>query len=210
MEMMRSAAVAASLLITGVLLGGGLAAQEAAPANLRGEILSVSADGLTLGVRAAQGDERILRLKPSAAIIAVIPATLADIKPGLFIGAAARPGPDGALHALEVHIFPEALRGTAEGSRAYDLAPQSTMTNGAISAMVNGVTGSKLTVMYKGGEQTILIDETTPVVAFVPGVPGDLRKDASVTARGVTKAADGAYDVTRFVVVGRDGLKLPM
>ena len=204
MNLMRSSIFAAGFVLASVSL-----AQDAPPISIRATIDTVSADGLTLSVRALEGDERVLRLKAPPAIIAAVPAKLTDIKPGLFIGAAALPGPDGALKAMEVHIFPESMRGAGEGFRPFDLAPRSTMTNGAITAMVEGVDGPRLTVAYKGGEQTILVDATTPIVGFVPGAVGDLRKDASIIARGAVKAADGAYEVTR-ILVGRDGMKLPM
>ena len=204
MSKLRSALLVASLALTSAAM-----AQEAPPAIIRGTIETVSADGLTLALRTKQGEQRTLRLKQPPAIIAAIPATLADIKPGLFIGTAALPGPDGALKAMEVHIFAESMRGLGEGFRPFDLAPRSTMTNGSVAARVEGVDGPRLTVTYKGGEQTVAIDAATPIVSFVPGEPADLRKDASILARGIAKAADGVDEVAR-VIVGRNGLKLPM
>jgi len=55
---------------------------------------------------------------------------MADIKDGAFIGSGAMPQPDGSQKAIEVHIFPEQMRGTGEGFRPWDGAPNSTMTNG--------------------------------------------------------------------------------
>ena len=117
-------------------------------------------------------------------------------------------GPDGALKAIEVHIFPESARGAGDGFRPFDLGPGSTMTNGAVSARVDAADGPKLTVTYKGGEQTILIDAATPIITFTPGVLGDLKPGASISVRGALKAADGAFEAAR-ILVGRDGLKLP-
>jgi hypothetical protein len=118
------------------------------------------------------------------------------------------PGEGGKLKAMEVHIFPEAMRGTGEGYRPFDLAPKSSMTNGNISARVDAATGPKLTVTYKGGEQTILIDPKTPIVALAPGAKTELKPGANIIARG-PKQADGSIDAV-FVLIGKDGLVPPM
>ena len=109
---------------------------------------------------------------------------------------------------MEVHIFPEAMRGTGEGFRPFDLGPKSSMTNGNISARVDATTGPKLTVTYKGGEQTIVVDPKTPIVAFEPGAQTDLKPGAAIIARG-PKQGDGSIDAA-FVLVGKDGLVPPM
>ena len=144
-------------------------AQSAPPATARATIESVSADGETLSVRTRAGEQETVRLKPTTRVILVVPAALADIKPGSFVGVAALPGEGNELKAMEVHIFPEAMRGTGEGFRPFDLAPKSSMTNGNIAARVDAAAGPKLTVTYKGGEQTIVVDPKTPIVAFEPG-----------------------------------------
>jgi hypothetical protein len=50
----------------------------------------------------------------------MVKASMSDIKPGMFVGATAMPGADDSLKAVEVHIFPEAMRGTGEGHRPWD------------------------------------------------------------------------------------------
>jgi hypothetical protein len=189
------------------LLASAALAQNAPPRILRGEIVSV--DGASIGVKTKAGETISLHLKDGQPIAAVIPATLADIKPGVFVGTAAVPGKDGALTAMEVHIFPEAMRGSGEGFRPFDLAPGSTMTNANISAAVDTVSGQKLTLTYKGGEQTVTIDKATPIVTFAPGAVADLKPGASVDLFGAARTADGAYEAGR-IVVGRDGTKVPM
>jgi hypothetical protein len=109
---------------------------------------------------------------------------------------------------MEVHIFPEAMRGTGEGFRPFDLAPKSSMTNGNIAARVDATSGPKLTVTYKGGEQTIVVDPKTPIVALAPGEKTDLKPGANIIARG-PKQGDGSIDAA-FVLVGKDGLVPPM
>jgi Domain of unknown function (DUF5666) len=204
---MRPTPVLAALFALG--LGGIAFAQDAPRVSLRGTIETVSSDRLTLNVRTLANEESVVRLKDPHTISAAVAASLADIKPGLFIGVAAMPGPEGALKAMEVHIFPEAARGTGEGFRPFDMGPQSTMTNGAISTKVDSADGPRLTVAYKGGEQTIIVDPTTPIVLLGPGAPEDLKPGVSISVRGATKAADGAYETNR-VLVGKDGLKLPI
>lgn len=184
------------------------AAQEAQPVTIRATIEAVADDGAALNVRTRSGGTAIVRLKSGAIITLVVPATLADVKPGLFVGVAALPGANGEQNALEVHIFPEAMRGVGEGFRAFDLAPGSTMTNGSVEARVDSVDGPRLTVTYKGGAQTIVLDKATPIVAFAPGVRADLKPGAAIVARAA-KTADGAFGATR-VLVGKDGLKPPM
>jgi hypothetical protein len=175
--------------------------------RLRGAIESTN--GETFVVHTREGETASVRLKQGAPIGALVKAQLADIKPGLFVGAAAVPGQEGALKALEVHIFPEAMRGIGEGFHPFDLAPGSSMTNGNISAVVETVDGRKLTVTYKGGEQTILVDEATPIVTMTPGSIDDLKRGAGVIVFAVGKDADGAYQAARLIV-GRDGVKPPM
>jgi len=183
-------------------------AQNARIATARATIETISADGATLGVRTRAAEEQTVHLGPKTRFVLVVPATLADVKPGTFVGVAAVPGEGAELKAMEVHIFPEAMRGSGEGFRPFDLAPKSSMTNGNISARVDAATGPKLTVTYKGGEQTIVVDPKTPIVALQPGARTDLKKGGAIIARG-PKQEDGSIDAA-FVLIGKDGLVPPM
>jgi Domain of unknown function (DUF5666) len=183
-------------------------AQNAAVATTRATVQTMSADGATLNAHTRAGEDQTIHLSPKTRFVLVVPATLADVKPGSFIGVAALPGEGNELKAMEVHIFPEAMRGTGEGFRPFDLAPKSSMTNGNISARVDAATGPKLTVTYKGGEQTIVVDPKTPIVAFEPGAQAELKPGAAIIARG-PKKDDGSIDAA-FVLVGKDGLVPPM
>jgi len=182
-------------------------AQTPLPSAIRGAIASV--DGATLDIRTRAGEAILVRLKGPQTVVAVIPASRADIKPGVFVGAAVQPAAGGAFAAMEVHIFPESARGTGEGTRPYDLAPGSVMTNANVTAIVEDVSGPRLTLTFKGGEQTVLVGKETPIVMFTQGTLADLKQGASVVVRGAAKAADGVLEATR-ITVGRDGLKLPM
>lgn len=183
-------------------------AQGVRPATARATIEGVSADGDTLSVRTRAGEQESVNLKPTTRVILVVPAVLSDVKPGSFVGVAALPGDGNELKAMEVHIFPESMRGTGEGFRPFDLAPNSSMTNGNISARVDAASGPKLTVSYKGGEQTIVVDPKTPIVTFEPGDRSELKAGAAIIARG-PKQADGSIDAAA-VLVGKDGLVPPM
>jgi hypothetical protein len=183
-------------------------AQNPPVVSARATIETIAGDGASLGVRTRAGEERTIRLGPKTRFVLVVPATLADVKPSTFIGVAAMPGENGEQKAMEVHIFPEAMRGTGEGFRPFDLAPGSTMTNGNIDARVDATSGPKLTVTYKGGQQTIVVDPKTPIVALEPGAQTDLKPGAAIIARG-PKQEDGSIDAA-FVLIGKDGLVPPM
>jgi hypothetical protein len=183
-------------------------AQNPPVASSRATIQTISADGSTLSVRTRAGEDQTIHLNPKTRFVLVVPASLSDVKPGSFIGVAALPGEGNELKAMEVHIFPEAMRGTGEGYRPFDLGPKSSMTNGNITARVDATTGPKLTVAYKGGEQTIVVDPKTPVVGFEPGARTDLKPGAAIIARG-PKQADGSIEAG-FLLVGKDGLVPPM
>ena len=183
-------------------------AQSPPVAVARATIETVAADGASLVVRTRGGEEKTIRLNDKTTVTEVVPASLSDVKPGAFIGVAALPGEGGELKAMEVHVFPEAMRGTGEGFRPFDLAPGSTMTNGTIAARVDAVNGSKLTVTYKGGEQTILVDPKAPIVAFAPGARSELSPGAAIIARGA-RQDDGSIDAQR-ILVGKDALVPPM
>ena len=177
-------------------------------AVVRGTITAVSDNAASLTMKSRAGATVAVRLGPNARVIEVVPATAADLKTNAFIGVAAVPDQGDTLKALEVHIFPEAMRGTGEGFRAFDLAPHSSMTNGALSMRVRGVDGDKLTVAYKGGSQSIRLPPDTPIVSFAPGDKAELKVGAAAIVRG-TKAADGAVEAAA-VLVGKNGLVPPM
>ncbi len=147
---MRPPLIAAALIFA---LSAPAWAQTTSPTAVRGIIDRVAPDRESLDVKTRDGGERTLQLPRDAKVARVVAASLADVKPGVFVGVAALPGGDGgALKALEVHIFPESLRGVGEGFRPFDLAPGSTMTNGDVNARVEQVNGPQIVVAYHGGE----------------------------------------------------------
>jgi hypothetical protein len=180
------------------------AAQPASTVRLRGTIEQVNGHELT--VKAADGTAHKLALTGDAKIIAVVKASMAEVKQGTFLGSAAMPQPDGSQKALEVHIFPEEMRGTGEGHRPYAPVPNGTMTNGTASGVtVTGVNGATITVKYKDGEKTIVVPPDAPVVRFEIGGAADLKPGAHFTVLAATKRPDGSFEAAR-VNVGRDGV----
>ncbi len=121
-----------------------------------------------LSVKSRDGEDFKLHMAADTRVVGLVKISLSDIKVGSFIGATTVPGPDGSQNAVEVHVFPENMRGTGEGSRPFDLRPNSTMTNATVAESVAGNDGHTLLVKYKGGEKKVLVSPDTPVVTYVP------------------------------------------
>lgn len=183
-----------------------LAQRAPVPTRVRGTIESVNGD--TMQVKSRSGEEVKLHIASGVNVSGVTKISLADIKTGSFVGATTVPGPDGGANAVEVHVFPESMRGTGEGSRPYDLKPNSSMTNATVSESVVGNDGHTLLVKYKDGEKKVFVADNTPVVTFVPGDKSDLKAGAKVIAF-MKQLPDGSFETNR-VSVGRDGLTPPM
>jgi len=180
--------------------------QPAQTTRLRGVIDKV--DGVTVLAKSSKGEELKLKLAEKALVVAVVKASIADITPGLFIGSGAMPQPDGSQRAIEVHIFAESMRGTGEGHRPWDGAPNSTMTNGTVGASVIGVDGPVVTVQYKDGEKKIILGPNVPIVRYEIADPSAIAPAAPFTAVATGKEADGSFDVSR-ITVGRGGASPP-
>ena len=99
-----------------------IAQQPPTPSRVRGTIEGV--DGDVLSVKSRSGEDVKLHMTGDMKVVGIIKISLADIKDGSFIGATTVPGPDGSQNAVEVHVFPEDMRGTGEGSTALRSAPQ--------------------------------------------------------------------------------------
>ncbi|HEY8335045.1 MAG TPA: hypothetical protein VIQ05_14735 [Tardiphaga sp.] len=182
-------------------------AQQPQPVRIRGSIESV--DGAMLTVKTRDGDQRKVHLSDNVAVTGITKTTLADIKPGSYIGVTGQPQPDGSQKAIAIHIFPEAMRGTGEGFRPWDLRPNSTMTNATVDQKVAATDGQTLTVKYKDGEKKVTVTPETPIVTFVPGNKSELKAGAKIIIMGATKKDDGTFETSR-VNVGLDGLTPPM
>jgi hypothetical protein len=177
-------------------------AQESQTVRLRGTIEKLDDNVLT--VKSREGAELKVALADKLLVVGVVKASLADIKEGYFIGSAAMPQADGSQKALEVHIFPESMRGTGEGHRSYFI-PNSTMTNGTVGATVASVDGSAVTLKYKDGEKKIIVSPGIPIVRYEIGDKSDLKAGAAFTILAAAKKSDGSYETAR-INVGRDGV----
>jgi len=174
--------------------------------RVRGTIERI--DGAIYVVKARDGAELKVALADNPQIAGVVKASLADVKQGSFVGVTGMPQPDGSQRALEVHIFPEAMRGTGEGHYPWDLRPQSTMTNANIEQIGAAVDGRTLTLKYKDGEKKIFVPADAAIVVYVPGDKSDLKPGAKVFIVAV-KQPDGTLQ-GRAWRVGRDGVTPPM
>ena len=199
MQIMRSVVCVAVLASLGL---SSASAQQPQTVRIRGTVEKV--DGNTVAVKATDGAALTLTLTANAAIIGIVKATLADIKPGSFVGSAAMPQADGSQKALEVHIFAESQRGTGEGHRPYTI-PNSTMTNGTVGDMVTATDGATLTVKYKDGEKKLVVPPNVPIVRYEIGDRSELKPGVHVTALNAVKKQDGSIEAPRLNV-GRDGL----
>ena len=174
--------------------------------RVRGTIDRVEGDAYVIKTRA--GSEVKVRLPDNVMVVALIKASLADIKQGSYVGVAGMPQPDGSQRALEVHIFPEPMRGTGDGHRGWDLQPSSTMTNGNVEQATASGDGRTLTLKYKDGEKKISVPADTPIVVYVPGEKSELKPGAPIFIAAATKQPDGTL-LTPRVNVGR-GVAPPM
>src|SRR5882762_5545403 len=163
-------------------------AQQTSPSRVRGTIEGV--DGDVLSVKSRAGEDVKLHMTGDMRVVGITKISLSDIKVGSFIGTTTVPGPDGSQNAVEVHVFPEEMRGTGEGSRPYDLRPNSSMTNATVEQTVAGNDGHTLMIKYKDGEKKVVVGPDTPVVTYVPAGKPDLKPGAKVIAF-IKKLPDG-------------------
>lgn len=218
--------IAIRLVAAACLLGVGPVAFAQSSQTLRGDVAGV--DGRTLHLVSASGQRTDVKLQDDVRVGVRVPATLDAIKPGSFVGTAAAPGPNGTLVASEVHVFPESMRGTGEGHRPMPSMPGSTMTNATVAGvsgapaskgrgtMTNatvenvGATGNARTLKltYKGGEQTVLVPDKTPIVTVENGSLASLAPGAHVIVYAA-RDASGALAAQR-ISVGKNGSVPPI
>jgi hypothetical protein len=183
-----------------------MATAQEPPVRVRGTIDRVEGDIYV--VKARGGAELKVKLTADARVVALSKASLADIKQGSYVGVAGMPQADGSQKALEVHIFPEAMRGTGDGHRGWDLQPSSTMTNGNVEQTATSSDGQVLLLKYKDGEKKIVVPNDVPIVVYEPGDRAELKPGAAIFISAATKEADGTLQTPR-VNVGR-GVAPPM
>jgi uncharacterized protein Veg len=194
-----SAAVVALSCLTGQ-------ASAADAVHVRGTVASV--DGAAVKIKTNDGRDIGLTISDDWKIAGVVPASLSDVKAGVFIGTANVQDATGN-RALEVVVFPEKMRGSNEGDYGWDLKPKSSMTNANVEQTVQSVDGSTVTLKYKGGEKKVIIAPSTPIVTFAAATKDDVKPGAKVFIAGAP-STDGTMMSKGFIAVGKDGLTPPM
>jgi hypothetical protein len=202
--MTRRAIGAATLAL---LISASAAWAQQQPIRLRGTVDAV--DGAMLIVKARDGAMLKVKLASNVNIRAVVRQSMEDIKQGSFVGVTGMPQPDGSQKAIEVHIFPEALRGTGEGHRPWDLMPNSTMTNANVEVRVAAADGPVLTLKYKDGEKKIVVTKDTAIVTYAPGNRDEIKPGTVVFINNPKKLDDGSYEAA-VITISRAGVNPPM
>jgi len=175
--------------------------------RIRGAITKF--DGQVLQVKTREGKMVQLTVPDETKVSVLSRLKMSNIKQGSFVGVTAvLRGPGATLEALEVHVFPESMRGTGEGHHEWDLQPGSTMTNANVDAIVSTARGEELTLSYKGGSQKIVVPRNVPVITFTPADKALLKARAQVFIIA-HHAPDGSLSAQR-ILVGKDGMKPPM
>ena len=194
---MRPLIFALALFSTSVL------AQPFAPTTMRVTGTIEAADANSITVRALEGGgTNKVTLTPDAKVFVVSTTTLAEVKPGAFIGVGATPNADGSQRAIRVTVFAESQRGLGEGFRPWDRAPHGTMTNATVAETVKGVDGQVLTVKYKGGDKRIVVPPDARILAYSVGDRSELKVGAHVAILRAKRKLDGSWEADR-VNVGR-------
>lgn len=204
--MTRSRRIRAACLVFGLVAVATAAFGQAPSPTLRVRGTVQSVDGQILTVKSREGDVVPVTLKDGWTIGGIKAATLADIKPGTFVGAAAMPRGDGPMTAIEVLVFPPGVK-SGEGHYGWDLMPESTMTNATVASAVTGVSGPVVTLTYPGGEKQVAITADTPLVTFAPAEKSDLKPGMSVF---IPATREGAGLTAGRVIVGNNGIAPPM
>ena len=180
-------------------------AQTAQPLRLRATIEKVEPGSITVKERG--GEVVKLLLASDLAVTEVYPIDIAEIKADSYVGAAATPGKDGTLDAVQVLVFPAAMRGAGEGHRPYDLMPEATMTNAAVDGLSSSPNGRNIKLKYKDGEKTLKVPLNVPIVTIKPGDNALLVTGAKLVV--TAELRDGIPTATR-ILAGRNGFAPPM
>jgi hypothetical protein len=181
-------------------------APEGTPTRIRGTVEKL--DGQTLTVKSRDGQQLTIALAPNFAVAYLVKKSLGDVKSGDFAATTSAKGTDGKNHSVELRIFPEAMRGLGEGQYAWDLMPDSLMTNATVTGIAGAPQGQTLKVTYKGGESEIVVGPDTPVFGYASGDASLLKPGAAVFIVALKKP-DGSLSTAR-VTAEKDGVKPPM
>ena len=177
------------------------------PVRVRGTVEKL--DGQNLTVKSRDGQSLTIALAANVIVSYLTKKTVADIKTGDFVASTGAKGTDGKLHAIEVRIFPENLRGVGEGQYPWDLKPDSIMTNATVGTITKSPQGNVLKVSYKGAESEFTIDPDTPVYGTATDGDTSLLKPGAAVFVLAQKQDDGELASARLYVE-KDGIKPSM
>ncbi len=199
-------ALSASLFAAALVLTSSIVQAQAPATRVRGTVEKL--EGAALTVKTPSGEDVAVALAPGYSVGGVVKAGVSDIKKGSFVGVGARPQADGTLLAVQVLIFPEAMRGTGEGHRAWGVLPDSTMTNATVAETVSRVDGANLVLTYPGGEQKVTITPDANIIMAAPAEASELSPGAQVAVTA-TRQAGGGLLASR-VTIAKQGAQLPL
>jgi hypothetical protein len=195
MTILKTALIGFSL---SVILTAAALAQPAQTRRIAGTI--EKADGDAVVVRSQSGGALTVHLTEDVKVFDVSKGTMDDLKPNAFVGIGAMPQSDGSQRAMQIVVFDETQRGTGEGFRPWDRAPNSTMTNGTVDTRVGSVDGPKLVVKYKGGDQTIVVPPDAVILSYSVGNKDELKPGAKIAIIGAKPRPDGSLEANRVNV----------
>jgi hypothetical protein len=203
---MRKIALAAAVIGLFVMPAFAQAPPAGTPTRVRGTVDKL--DGQTLTVKSRDGQAVTIALAPNVIVTTLVKKTMADVKTGDFVASTGIKGTDGKIHAIEVRIFPENLRGVGEGQYPWDLKPDSIMTNATVGTITQSPQGNTVKVTYKGSESEYTIDPTTPIFGTAAGDTSVLKPGVAVFVIAL-KQEDGKLTSARLYAE-KDGIKPPM
>ena len=182
------------------LSAASMAAQAGESSRYQGTVEGRDADTLT--IRRTEGGSVTVLMNVKTRMFIATAGRLRDIKPESYVSIVSVPGPDGTPKPTKVAIYSPSERGFEAGTRAWDAAPDATLTAGWIGGLSIDVP-RQVELVYAGGSKTFTIPPGTPTAQIAPGekallVPGaDVVVLARTDAQGLVNA-----DV---VAVGRSG-----
>jgi len=204
---MRKTAIAVAIISLFVVPALAQTPPAPAPVRVRGTVEKL--DGQNLTVKSRDGQSLAIALAPNIIVSYLTKKSAGDIKTGDFVASTGIKGTDGKLHAIEVRIFPENLRGVGEGQYPWDLKPDSIMTNATVGTITKSPQGNVVKVSYKGSESEFTIDPDTPVYGTATDGDTSLLKPGVAVFVIAQKQDDGKMTSSRLYPE-KDGIKPSM
>jgi hypothetical protein len=204
--MIRKSAIAAAFAVLFMTPALAQAPPAATPTRIRGTVEKL--DGKTLTVKTRDGQTAAIALADNFSVSALAKKTPADVKNNDYVASTGVKGTDGKLHCVELRIFPEALRGVAEGQFPWDSMPNATMTNATVTGIATATAGQTVKVNYKGTESEFVVGPECQVFSYVQGDPSLLKPGAAIFTVA-QKQPDGSLTAAR-ITAEKDGIKPPM